>query len=280
MAPLTAGQRLWGRLLRGLGAEWPVPPSRWRGRVGKGEFCSVGRDLVDLAVATAGLHADHRVLDLGCGVGRLVDPLRRALGPRGSYEGLDIVPEFIRWNRRRVTPVDPRFRFRLAPVRNDAYHPAGIPASSYAFPYADADFDTILATSLFTHLLAADARRYLSECARVLAPGGRLFATFFLLDDEVLERMSERATDILFPWPVPYGRIAEWRQPEFAVAFELWALMAALDEAGLVLVGPIRRGTWSGVEGPTYQDLAIMARPGDQSGSPRSPVASGTTMAP
>ena len=46
-------------------------------------------------------------------------------------------------------------------------------------------FDFVLATSVFTHLLEADATHYLAECARVLAPGrARCFATFFLLNDD------------------------------------------------------------------------------------------------
>jgi len=248
--------------------------------VGRGEFRAIGRDLVALAVATAGLADHHRVLDLGCGCGRLVEPLRRLLGPRGSYDGLDIVPEFIRWNRRWVTPADPRFRFHLAAVRNDAYHPAGAPAATYTFPFPDARFDTILATSLFTHLLAEDARRYLWECARVLAPGGHLFATFFLLDDGVRERMDAFRTDVRFPWSVPFGRIADHRQPEFAVAYEQWAVEGAIESAGLVLAGGVRRGAWSGVPGPTYQDLVVARRPGRQGAPPEGPAPSGTTIAP
>lgn len=266
--PLTEPTGIRGRLLRALRLNHRAPPRRWRGRVGRGEFRAVGRDLVALARKTAGLSESHRVLDLGCGCGRLVDPLRRLLGPRGRYDGLDIVPEFIRWNRRWVTPVDPRFRFHLAAVRNDAYYPAGASAATYTFPFADACFDTILATSLFTHLLADDARRYLAECARVLVPGGSLFATFFLLDDAVRERMAAFRTDLRFPWAVPFGRIADHRQPEFAVAYEQWAVEGAIEATGLVLEREIVRGTWSGLPGPTYQDLVVARRPPPSGGRP------------
>ena len=94
----------------------------------------------------------------------------------------------------------------------------------------------------------------------MLRPGGRLFATFFLLDDEVLARMAGHRADLAFPWPVPYGRIADPAQPEFAVAHEAWALEAALAEADLRPVAGWRRGKWSGVEGTTYQDLVIAER--------------------
>jgi len=248
--------------------------------VGRGEFEAIGRELVDLAATMAGLAKDQAVLDLGCGCGRLVLPLRRYLSPRGTYVGLDIVPEFVRWNRRWVTSVDPRFRFCLAAVRNAAYHPEGAPAATYTFPFADETFDTVLATSLFTHLVAEDARRYLDECARVLLPGGRLFATFFVLDDGVRERMSAWLTDVQFPWSVPYGRIADFRQPEAAVAYERWAVEAAIESSGLVLEEGIRPGLWSGVPGPTYQDLVIARRPVRQGAAPGAAAPSGTTIAP
>ena len=34
----------------------------------------------------------HRILDIGCSVGRLAMPLRNYLNDKGSYVGLDVVP--------------------------------------------------------------------------------------------------------------------------------------------------------------------------------------------
>lgn len=285
-APLPLRLRLWGALLAAAGRRWPLPPRRWWGRVGEGEFEAVGREIFALVRDETGLVADARVLDLGCGAGRLVAPLRRHLGPAGSYEGLDIVPEFVAWNHRWVTPVDPRFRFQRANVRNDAYFAGGEAAEGYVFPYRDGEFDLVVASSLFTHLMPGAARRYLAECARVLVPGGRLFATFFLLDDVARRQMAAQRTALQFPWPQPFGRIADPDQPEFAVAFEDWAVAAALDESGLELEAGFRRGRWSGLDGPTFQDVVVAARrdaaaPTPVQSAPRwSPGASGTISTP
>ena len=43
----------------------------------------------------------------------------------------------------------------------------------------------MILTSVLTHLLEDEAEHYLAETARVLEPGGRALATFFLLDDDV-----------------------------------------------------------------------------------------------
>jgi hypothetical protein len=47
------------------------------------------------------------------------------------------------------------------------------------FPYADGAFTGALAASVFTHIDFPAARRYLTETARILHPGGAL-ATVFL----------------------------------------------------------------------------------------------------
>ena len=44
-----------------------------------------------------------------------------------------------------------------------------------------------VAHSLFPYLLAEEFEHYAAEIARVLKPGGRLLATFFLLDEEARE---------------------------------------------------------------------------------------------
>lgn len=67
----------------------------------------------------AGLTAGEDVLDVGCGSGRVALPLISILGPDGSYEGFDVVPEAVAWSRRRITAAHPNFRFQLADVHSD-----------------------------------------------------------------------------------------------------------------------------------------------------------------
>jgi hypothetical protein len=55
-----------------------------------------------------------------------------------------------------------------------------VSATQFVFPYDDGVFTAALATSLFTHIDFPATSRYLSETARVLAPDGRVWASFFL----------------------------------------------------------------------------------------------------
>ena len=67
-------------------------------------------------------------------------------------------------------------------------------AATSRFPYPDAEFDLAFANSLYTHLRPGETERYLAETVRVLRPGGRAIASFFLLNDEA-EALIERTPD-------------------------------------------------------------------------------------
>ena len=147
--------------------------------VGAGDFRAVGEEMVKLLTSVGGLQADDRVLYIGCGAGRVALPLTRLL--TSTYEGFDVVKAAIRWCQRHITAHHPRFRFRHANLYNSFYNRRGVDAAHFRFPYDDASFDFAFATSVFTHLDVDSTRNYLDEAHRVLRPGGRLLATFFVL---------------------------------------------------------------------------------------------------
>ena len=75
---------------------------------------------------------------------------------------------------RNISSRHPSFEFTWAPIHNSKYNPFGdLAGEAYRFPYEDGSFDFVFATSLFTHLLAGEARHYLAETGRVLKPDGR-----------------------------------------------------------------------------------------------------------
>ena len=95
-------------------------------------------------------------------------------------------------------PRHPSFRFQLADIRNAQYNPTGSQeARAYSFPYPDREFDLALAASVFTHLRPGEIERYVSEAARVLKPGGRLLASFFLLNEDAERRLAELRRPVL-----------------------------------------------------------------------------------
>ena len=242
---------------RFLGRHDPLVPPRRANFVGNTDFRDTGDQFLELFVKYAGLSKSDRVLDVGCGIGRMARPLTRVLSPpTGSYDGFDIVADAIAWCRESYRRTAVPFRFAHVDLHNPEYNPAGRePADQFTFPYADNSFDLTLATSVFTHLLAADAHHYLTEIARTLAAGGRFFSTWFIVDAEAESEHSAQPI-INFHHAVGDAIVADAEAPAAAVAYPQRWLEKAFASAGMTL-GPVIRGTWIGRAGPTTQDIVI-----------------------
>jgi SAM-dependent methyltransferase len=247
-------------LLRRRSGPLPVPP-RYLSFVGEGDFEQTGREFLGYFTELGGVRSDHRVLDIGCGIGRMAMPLTDYLD-RGSYAGFDVGREMVRWCARNITPRWTNFEFSWAPVYNAKYNPFGtIDGSEYRFPYDDGSFDFAFATSLFTHLLRDEARHYLAETARVLRPGGTCLLTFFLLTPEAEREIGAGRARLDFRHEVDGGLTTDPRLPEEAVAFRVEEVRALLAEVGLRVREPLHPGCWANVPGGrTLQDIVVAER--------------------
>lgn len=241
--------------------EGPLSPPRHLAFVGHGDFEATGRQFLGYFEELGGLRPEHRVLDVGCGIGRMAIPLTGYLED-GSYAGFDVGRGMIRWCRRNITPRWPNFEFEWAPVYNGKYNPFGdVTGTEYRFPYADGEFDFVFATSLFTHLLRDEVRHYLAETARVLRPGGTCLLTFFLLTPEAEREIGAGRAMMDFRHPIEGGRTTDPAQPEEATAYPADDVRALMAELGLAVREPIHHGVWSNTPaGLTLQDIVIAER--------------------
>ena len=245
-----------------LGQRKDLTPPKGKVFFGGGDFNRVGEEYFRYFVELGGLTPHERVLDIGCGIGRMAVPLTRYLDNRGSYEGIDVFPKGTAWCQENITPMYPNFRFRVADVRNKEYNPSGsFAASEYEFPYEDASFDFILLTSVFTHLLPDEVENYLSEIRRVLAPGGRCFASFFLLNEESLVSLRSGRSTIDFKYDFGEYRTKSKATPEAAIAYREDFVRSLYTERGLAIVEPIHCGSWPGRrEYLSYQDIVVAVK--------------------
>jgi len=199
------------------------------------------------------------VLDVGCGVGRLAVGLTQFLGPDGRYEGFDIIEKEVAWCQRQITPRFPRFRFQVADIFNKTYHPSGrLRASEFRFPYDQASFDAVVVGSVFTHLLPDDATHYVREIARVLRPGGRVLASFYLLNDRSRAGIEAETSAFSFAFERDAAKVDDDDRPELAVAYGEEVVRGWFEGAELS-VESYMPGEWS-TAGTQSQDLIAARR--------------------
>ena len=245
---------------------FPVPPVELMKIVGSPtakSYLAVGQNLLGILKRHAGLKPSDRVLDVGCGCGRLAAPLADYLAG-GSYDGFDVVPELIAWCRDNISARRPDFRFEHIDVTNTFYRErAGSRAAEYRFPYADDAFDVTVLASVFTHMLRRDLLNYLAEIVRTLKPGGTALMSFFLLNDES-RRMKETTRPRFREWRL-HGwdgvRVLDRTRPEQGVAYPEETARALLRKGGLE-VQQILFGSWCGRQGAVSgQDIIIARKP-------------------
>jgi SAM-dependent methyltransferase len=246
-----------------LGRRDPLVPPRKLVH-GIGSSLQIGEAYLRHFRELAGLQPTEAVLDVGCGIGRMALPLTRYLRPPGRYDGFDIVRANVAWCRRAITPRFPHFRFRHADVFNREYNPRGkLSGREFRFPYPDGAFDFAFLTSVFTHLMPPDAAHYLAELGRVLRPGGRCLATFFLLNPESNALVDAgRGFFRLHPADGP-ARVADPDTPEACIALDEGFVRDAASAAGLVIARPPYYGSWCGRSVWTdAQDIVVLQKPG------------------
>lgn len=232
-----------------------APPTP-EGAKGLPDFLAVGQRFVSY-MKDEGLKPEDRVLDVGCGAGRLAAALANYLDG-GTYEGIDVELSRITWAASHI-PLD-GFRFVHVDIENGLYNPDGTELDRFRFPYRDGEFDFVVATSLYTHLVPADMTHYISETARVLKPGGVMFSTFFIIDPFSREQIGKGVADWFKVERDDGTWVADPEQPEIAIGYTKLQIVDACVAAGLTVTS-VQYGSWCRRPAPTdYQDMVFARR--------------------
>jgi SAM-dependent methyltransferase len=221
----------------------------------------IGARFIQTVISEGGVRAGDRFLDIGCGPGRMAIALAEAMSGDLQYHGFDINKDDIAFCKSEISTAYPAFHFTHVDVRNDYYNKAGaLDPLAAIFPLDDSSVDFALAASVFTHMFTDETLHYFSECARVIRPGGTLFATFFLLDDAVLARQVEWSRK--FPGFTPidaHAFTATPHAPGKVVAYRTEFVVDSLKRAGFT-VERHYPGAWSGAQGKHSQDDLVARR--------------------
>ena len=110
-----------------------------------------------LGLALSFAPSPRRVLDVGCGTGRLLRELGRLVPGAEELQGVDPAPSMVEVAARESAG-DPRIHIRQGFAED--------------LPFDDGTFDLLVTSTSFDHW--RDQSGGLRECRRVLEPGGRL----------------------------------------------------------------------------------------------------------
>jgi SAM-dependent methyltransferase len=211
-----------------------------------------------------------RMLDVGCGAGRLYLAAKPYLTGDDRYLGIDVNPEFVARCRRLYPAANVEFRHTEA---SNGYYAAGVELGPKPWPLADGAHNLVTALSVWTHLREEDWRFYLREVSRVLAPGGRAIISFFITDDLYRPEAKSSRTSDFYPQPEnkwifdtsAYGSkhwtCPSWASvPEVAIAVDKQTFDAEVAAAGLT-VDRYLPGQWKDQPGFFFQDVVVFAKP-------------------
>jgi SAM-dependent methyltransferase len=203
----------------------PLPPLAYRmgGRHfhDDSDFIRSATLEADRLVKFTGLNATSRLLDWGCGAGRLAIGISERFGRIGLYHGVDIQQPLIQWAAHNLGRRD-GYRFTHSDISNARYNPTG--KANQAIPAESDGYDVFYAYSVFSHLTGVDVQGYLREAARVLRPGGAAFVTAFVEDGVSPEEEN----------PQDYGPLV-WKGPLHCVRFSSSRFSDLVSSAGLAV---------------------------------------------
>ena len=171
--------------------ELPVPPLEMREMVGPTDVGAFDNPSGVPVFPDLPPEAYDSVFDFGCGCGRVARQMIQQTPRPRRYVGVDLHPAMIRWCQENLSPHAPEFEF----IHHDVAHPTRNPGKkkprTKPLDADDASSTLVIAHSVFTHLIEADADFYLAEVARILAPTGVFTSTWFLFDKGLFPMMQE-----------------------------------------------------------------------------------------
>ena len=224
------------------------------------------------------LDSNAKLLDFGCGIGRVALSVLKHRPQVRQLVGLDIMPQVVDFCRSAIETEYPNTRFEAIEGSNDHYD--GFVQAAGARPRLAqrevidryrASFTGSYAFSVFTHLERADFQSALRFVQQMLEPGGEFLFTCFLITPGT--RAAIVRNECLFVFRTDQfeedGSIFVGNPDDRLgfIAFDQNLVEQMVHEAGLV-VTHTERGSWPGTNfSGSLQDVVVCRKPRARAGS-------------
>ena len=172
-----------------------VPDSDIRNWVGPFDdmewYFSLGKEQAEKIIKELSVKPEHKILDLGCGCGRIAIHFLNYLNDQGKYIGIDNNKPMLSYCKDNIAVLKDNFQFHYIDVYNGAYAPEGkLMPEVVVLPIESESVDIVILWSVFTHMFLKDMDSYLKEIYRVLKKGGRVIASLNLYNEFIRNQIK------------------------------------------------------------------------------------------
>lgn len=156
----------------------PIPPLALRNHMCGEAFLSNDFYLQSAVVeatrlpAQLGFTPGSRVIDVGCGLGRLATGMIEELGEDVDYLGIEPNRPFYEWCRDNIEASHPGYRFVHVDVVSELYNPEGtVDGDALRLPVESDSVDIVYVWGVFTNIIPEHVETYVAEFRRVVRDG-------------------------------------------------------------------------------------------------------------
>jgi cyclopropane fatty-acyl-phospholipid synthase-like methyltransferase len=249
--------------IRLTGRKNKLVPDKGLNFTGRGDYTAEGMRFLDYFMKFGGLQPHYKVLEVGSGIGRMAVPLLGFLNREGSYRGFDIVENGVEWCRKNISALNPSFQFSYYDIHNDLYNSDGKKSSTdFIFPFGNNEFDFIIATSVFTHMIKEEVVHYLEQLSRVMKKGATGLITWYFLNAESEDLISRGYSRFTFPYAFVQYRIMNKSTQTANVAYEEKFIRTTLHDFNFRITEYLP-GSWCGREKKAsldFQDILVIEK--------------------
>ena len=214
-----------------------------------------------------------KILDFGCGYGKLAPASSFLTYPEGYYVGIDVMQHCIDLCKSKYSSL-PRTSFVLSDDLNERYTVKEFDADSIKKPCGNdwsinsRTLDVVMSISVFTHLQETDALAYINKIYEVLKSNGIAILTFHILQEPrknplFISEKGNNSLDRIFKFQTQIS--PNW----FTSSPELPERAIAISKEGLTnLIGDKFKienhikGTTTGSHSPFCQDVVVLRKIG------------------